>query len=379
MKGIIIASAFLLTYTIVIAQKQKLPKSKNEVIEVPFTPDSWIFNEGKVEFLTYKGRQSVKLNGQSGGMICKNLQFSDGTIEFDAEVTSANPFPQLYFRWKNENEAEHVYLRTGVKKMGFDAVQYASIINGVNIWDLQHEFQSAADIKVGEWNHVKLVVSGKRLRVYVNNVDKPILDIPCMEGNTTEGSIAILSSFEGTTYFSNLVVKPNETEGLNGEPAPDITRHDTRYIRNWQVSQPEPLPHGTEINLFAYPQRNDWENIHAEQRGLINLSRKFGRSDSRRVVWLRATIQSENEQSQVLKLGFSDDVWVLVNRKPVYVDKSIYALNMRKSPNGRISLDNSSFPIQLVKGENEILIAVANDFYGWGIIARLENVNGLEF
>jgi hypothetical protein len=50
---------------------------------------------------------------------------------------------------------------------------------------------------------------------------------------------------------------------------------------------------------------------------------------------------------------------------------------MRKSPNGRISLDNCSFPLPLVKGDNQLLIAVANDFFGWGVIARLENSDGI--
>lgn len=44
---------------------------------------------------------------------------------------------------------------------------------------------------------------------------------------------------------------------------------------------------------------------------------------------------------------------------------------------GRISLENASFDLPLKKGENEILIGVANAFYGWGIIARLDDNKGL--
>jgi hypothetical protein len=29
-------------------------------------------------------------------------------------------------------------------------------------------------------------------------------------------------------------------------------------------------------------------------------------------------------------------------------------------------------------GESELLIGIANDFYGWGSIARLENIEGLD-
>ncbi len=356
------------------------PRMPSE-IRIPFTADQWEFQEGKVEFLEYKGQKAVRLDEKSGTMVYKNLNFINGTIEFDVEVNQAQPFPSIFFRWQNQNESEHVYLRTGAaaNKNAFDAVQYASIISGVNLWDLQHEFQSAANIKVGEWNHVKVVVSGKQLRVYINNPSEPNLEIPCMEGNTSEGKIAIGTGFPGQAVFANLIVKPNETGGLSAEAGADITKHDTRYIRNWQVSKPDSLAFGKEVNGFMLPKGDTgWENISAERRGLVNLSRKFGNSKYRRVIWLRANIKSEFNQVQNLKMGFSDEIWVFVNQRPVYVDKNIYYMNMRKSPNGRISLDNCSFQFPLIKGENVLLIAVANDFYGWGIMARLENLDGIE-
>ena len=51
----------------------------------------------------------------------------------------------------------------------------------------------------------------------------------------------------------------------------------------------------------------------------------------------------------------------------------------RKEPDGRCSLENANFNLPLKAGVNEILIGVANDFYGWGIIARLDTVEGMEF
>ena len=34
--------------------------------------------------------------------------------------------------------------------------------------------------------------------------------------------------------------------------------------------------------------------------------------------------------------------------------------------------------VSLKAGDNEILIGVANDFYGWGIIARVESLEGID-
>lgn len=385
MKNLFVVFGLLLASLFASAQKQRpkqaaSPSLVRSEIKIPFTADRWEFQEGKVEFLEYKGLKAVRLNESSGNMICKDLNFINGTIEFDVEVNQAQPFPSLYFRWQNNNESELVYLRTGTagNKNAFDAVQYASVIKGVNLWDLQHEFQSAANINIGEWNHVKVVVSGKQLLVYINNTSVPNLEIPCMEGNTAEGKIGITTGFPGQAVFANLIVKPNETEGLSSEAGADLSKHDTRFIRAWQVSKPDSLPFGKEVNGFMLPKGDTgWDYINAERRGLVNLSRKFGNSTYRKVVWLRAKINSAFNQYQNLKMGFSDEIWVFINQRPVYVDKNIYYLNMRKSPNGRISLDNCSFQVPLIKGENELLIAVANDFYGWGIIARLENLEGI--
>ena len=387
MNKIIAFCGLLLLCICSFAQKQKGKPARGPLspmpseIRIPLTADHWEFQEGKVEFLEYKGVKALKLNENSGNMIYKDLNFSNGTIEYDVEVNRAEPFPTIYFRWQNEGETEHVYLRTGaalLKNAGF-AVQYASIIKGANMWDLQYEFQSAANIKIGEWNHMKIVVSGKQLKVYVNNPSEPNLEIPYMEGDVTEGKIGIGTGLPGQAVFANLIVKPDETEGLSPEAGADLTKHDMRFIRNWQVSPPDSLPFGREVNGFMLPKTDSgWEQISAERRGLVNLSRKYGNSNYRRWVWLRARIKSEFSQYKNLKMGFSDEIWVFINQNPVYLDKNIYYQNMRKSPDGRISLDNCSFQIPLMKGENELLIAVANDFYGWGIMARLENLEGIE-
>jgi len=46
---------------------------------------------------------------------------------------------------------------------------------------------------------------------------------------------------------------------------------------------------------------------------------------------------------------------------------------------GRCTIENASFKLPLKEGKNEILVATANYFYGWGIIARLDDTNGIQF
>ena len=50
-----------------------------------------------------------------------------------------------------------------------------------------------------------------------------------------------------------------------------------------------------------------------------------------------------------------------------------------KPPYGRISIENTTIDLPLQKGNNEIMIGVGNFFFGWGIITRLDKVDGLGF
>jgi hypothetical protein len=139
MKKVIIALSILLLSIQLVAQKKKTVVIPTVVpisteITVPMTPENWTFQEGKVEFINHKGVASVRLNENSGDMVFKNLNFINGTIEFDVEVNKQGVFPTIYFRYQSKVESEHVYLRTGQKANAFDAVQYASVVNGVNFF-----------------------------------------------------------------------------------------------------------------------------------------------------------------------------------------------------------------------------------------------------
>lgn len=60
------------------------------------------------------------------------------------------------------------------------------------------------------------------------------------------------------------------------------------------------------------------------------------------------------------------------------VDKNLFDEILRKQPRARCSTENTSFSLPLQAGNNEIMIGIANDFYGWGIIARLDTMDGIE-
>jgi hypothetical protein len=212
-----------------------------------------------------------------------------------------------------------------------------------------------------------MVISGKQMRVYINATGKPSLVIPRLEGNTPIGTLA----FDGESVIANLVVKPGQTDGLDSTAGADITDNDPRYLRSWQMTRPIETG-GSDLNYDWLPKDSTkWEPIYAERMGLINLTRKLGASKQRRLVWLKTTVNAPAAQTKKMQLGFSDEVWVLVNGRAIYVDKNWYTHPIKKEPAGRCTIENASFLVPLQQGDNTIMIGVANDFYGWGIVARL--------
>lgn len=377
MKKIVLILSLLFFEFPLFSQKSKpVSVAASPEIKIPMTPVRWDFPANSVEFLDYKGASVMRILSGAEKVILKDFKFSNGTIEYDMEPVNEG-FAGLFFRMADANETEYFYLRVARagNPMAMDAVQYAAFSKGVNMWDLLDHYQGPATIKKHEWNHIKLVISGKQMIVYVNERERTTLEVPRLEGDTQSGSIA----FNGKCTIANLIIRPADVEGLSAREGFDPTHHDPRYIRAWQVSEPQTLPKGKELYEEDFPKSDTkWQNLSTERRGLVNLTRQYGVGE-RRFVWLRVKLTSIKEQNRKIALGFSDEVWVYLNRQPIFVDKNIYASSgMRKKPDGRISIENSEFEVSLKAGENELLIGVANDFFGWGIISRLDNMEGIE-
>lgn len=346
-----------------------------QALTIPLEPDAWNYPSGAVEFIQFDSRPVLKVTGGESAVL-NDFEFEDGIIEFDIRFSDAG-FVSFYFRRESADETENFYFRTvcaGNPDAG-NSVQYAPLIKSVNLWDLLYHYQSNADFTLDEWNHVKLVISGKQMLAYVNDMDHSALEVPYLEGDTHSGTL----SFQGELMVSNLQVQHDEVEGLSPVPGMDVEDNDPRYIRKWQVTKPIMMDENVDFkNEYSPDGMTSWEEIAAERKGLINLTRKYGiENDARRMVWLKTTINSERAQEKKLRLGFSDEVWVLINDAPLYLDKNLFATPMGKNPNGRLSIDNSTIAVPFREGENELMIGVSNFFYGWGIVARFDDLNGL--
>jgi hypothetical protein len=360
-------------------------------IQIPMQPAYWDYDTSQVEFVKYHSVAVAKSkNGGGYQIFLKHHTFTNGTIEFDVELSGIG-FPGINFRMSDDKKkGENFYIRSfgPVTPDKRTTLQYAAVMDGMSIWDLSDEYQAGAVIYQNAPNHVKLVVSGKQMKAYVNDMNKPAITVPELESTQQSGYI----SLTGNVIYSNFSIKPDVTDGLSPEAGYIFTARDTRYIRNWQVSPAKDIPFGREViialpSMFGKLQYSDlpdsttqWTPIIAEIRAIVNLSRNYGmvQNDGRRFAWLRTTISSNRAQEKILRLGFSDEVWVFINGQILYVDKNYFGTPQQKYPDSRCTIENTHFTLPLKEGKNEILIGLANYFYGWGIIARFDNLDGIK-
>jgi hypothetical protein len=329
------------------------------------------------EFLTHKGVDALHLKG--GVAVLSDLIFRNGTIEFDVDPIGMGA--GVGFRRRDKDTFEDFYLRPSQKcSEAWDCTQYAPFTHGVLLWDVFPQYQAPAPLREGDWNHVRLVVSGRRMQVFINGATSPTLKVGRLEGDTLEGGLLL----QGPGYFSNLVVAPDAVQGLDPKPEKDPTADDRRFVRDWQIAPFRELPPDAEPSVTERPDpATAWQPIAAERGGLVNVTRQYGlpfARPRRAVAWLETSLTSDKDQTKKTMIGWSREVWVFVNGQQVFKDANLYQPPAaRKPPDGRCSLENGSFELPLKTGENKIAVAVANNFYGWGLILRLDDIEGIRF
>lgn len=347
-------------------------------ITVAMTADHWQTKEN-AEFLRQLGFFHGLMRLNSGDAALKGITFSNGTIEFDVD-TIGRGAPGIAFREQDEGNFELLYLRPDPNCPAFRAcIQYAPQTHGVLLWDLFPQYQTRAQLRENGWNHIKMVISGRRMSVFVNDSPSPTLEIGRLEGDATTGGLRL----QGPGTFANMVITPDAVDGLSPEPARDPSETDRGLLRHWRLSHFSTLPSGKDPLYDDMPgPSQEWTTISTERNGLVNLSREYGRpvpEPDRALAWLKTTITSDRKQTKKVDIGWTRELWVFVNRKLIYADKNLFdSERARKFPDGRCSLENGTLTVPLESGDNEVAVAVANNFFGWGLMLRLADTDGVQ-
>ena len=278
----------------------------------------------------------MRLN--SGKAVLKDITFTNGTIEFDVN-TIGRGAPGIAFRQQDEGNFELLCLRPDPSCPAFRAcMQYAPQTHGVLLWDLFPQYQTRAPLREKGWNHIKMVVSGRRMNVFVNDSASPTLEVRRLEGDALKGGLHL----EGPGTFANMAITPDAVDGLSPEPARDPLDGDRGLVRNWRLSEFSPLPNGKDAMYIEMPAASrEWKTIGTERNGLVNLSRVYGRplpEPNRSVAWLKTTIASDRKQTKKVEIGWTRELWVFINGKLVYAGKNLWELEETRKVSRRAML-----------------------------------------
>jgi hypothetical protein len=203
------------------------------------TADHWQTKEN-AEFLRQLGFFHGLMRLNSGDAVLKGITFSNGTIEFDVN-TIGRGMPGIAFRQQDEGNFELLYLRPDPACPAFRAcIQYAPQTHSVLLWDFFPQYEARAQLRENGWNHIKMVVSGRRMKVFVNDAPSPTLEVGRLEGDAMKGGLQL----QGPGTFANMVITPDAVDGLSPEPAGDPLGGDRGLVRNWLLSAFSALPNG---------------------------------------------------------------------------------------------------------------------------------------
>jgi hypothetical protein len=190
--------------------------------------------KAKADIVTYSGRRALHMvnddstmnAGPAGGeslAVVKGSDFKDGTIEVDlvgmpreGSNSQSRGFIGVAVRIQGDLEKyESIYLRftngrSDDQLRRNHSTQYFSFPE-FPWFRLRKEnpgvYESYVDIEEKAWTRLKIVVSGMKAELYVNDATQPCLIVNDLKLGESHGGVALWAGSDTEAYFSNLRVK----------------------------------------------------------------------------------------------------------------------------------------------------------------------------
>jgi hypothetical protein len=171
----------------------------------------------------YRGRKALRVVQPARGegfAVLPGVNFQDGVIEADMAIEITTPlfpgapgFGGIAFRARDDVSGyELFYLRPGNATSADQAkrnhsVQY--VAEPGFSWPLLRRawpsvYETYAPLEPGAWTHLKIEVSGRDAKLFVNGAPQPTLIVQGLKGEDPAGHVALWGFPGQTTWFSNL-------------------------------------------------------------------------------------------------------------------------------------------------------------------------------
>lgn len=353
-----------------------------------FEGKTWEFGdqEGSIARLEeFLGREALFISRNLA--LLKNETHRDVVIEYEYASTHPSGFIGVNFRG-NEEEASLEQFYTRPHQSGHpDATQYMVMINGLATWQLHAGPNDAVATELAprEWIKIRIVAIGDRADIFVGDDEKPLIHVPDLRYDDAgdDGLFALYASdrpwmTDTGAYFSNITVRPaTKDDAIVGSPQ-EVEPLPTGLIRQFIVSKPFPEADiADQFSLKGLTLPSDkWTALPVENDGVANLARTTRLAGDKNTVLVKFHISSDEETNRVLNFGYSDRVRLFVDGELVYSGNAQWRARDHRFL-GTVALVDA-IPLNLKKGETEIVAAVSESFGGWGFKAELPDQEGLK-
>lgn len=343
---------------------------------IPFGSNRWHFDAKESRVEEYLGRQSLFLKG--GLALVKDSKFLNGIIEFDIAFSAERTFVGTVWRVVDKSNYEEFYFRPH-QSGNPDANQYTPVFNDNAGWQLYYgeAFATPVRYRFNEWMRVKIIVAGTQAEVYIMDTETPALFIPELKREPASGQVGLSAGDFAPAHYSNFSFTALDAPVLKGKAKPQRPV-PKGLIKAWAVSSGF-----SEKNLEGKFQLSEadkaglaWKKLECETTGIANLSRLVAIGEQSNTTFARLIITSEREQIKEMKFGFSDRVRVYLNDHLLYAGNDGFVSRDYRFL-GTMGLWDALY-LPLKKGHNELWMAVSENFGGWGIVATIEDMNGIQ-
>ena len=343
---------------------------------IPIDTTNWDIQAESYVLENFGGKDAIYLKG--GSMTLKNRKFLNGTIEYDIYLKEVRGFPGIYFRTQENEDAEQFYIRPH-QSGNPDATQATPTTRGITPWQLYHgpKYSFAYEFNYETWTHVKIVVNDNQVQVFLDWSDKPQLSWNTFN-ETLAGGITIVGGNQTGLHIAD--VKISTEPPVISDFSPIENESLERLIPTWSISDKfseELLENINELDVVLRERK--WVGSIEPEEGLAaNISRIHNLFDGsgKNTVLAKIMINSERDQRKLFEFGYSDRVVAILNGKPIYKGNNRFRSRDYRYL-GTIGLFDAIF-LDLKKGDNELIMAVSEDFGGWLITGRLKNQDGIK-
>lgn len=343
--------------------------------QIAWDEERWRIEARDARVEHHEGREGLWLH--DGTAWLEGASLRDGAIHFDLHAGDALGFYGVAFRASDDRTYEHFYLRPFLSGNP-DASQYTPVFHGVSGWQIYAGpgYSSPVAIPTDRWIHVELRFREGRAEAFVEGER---LVFPNLLGPRVAGALGLTAS-GAPARFANVVVSPGPPpmEATEAADSAATVPEPPGVVRRWRVSTPFAEARLDSVGALdaSLVSELEWDVLDTDVRGIANLARLRERDATANTVFAAVTLRAAEPGPARVRFGFSDRVHAYLAGRPLYrADDGWRSRDYRFL--GTVGLfDELVLPLEA--GDNELWLAVSEDFGGWGVTLQVVESDGVE-